>query len=104
MQTIEIKGKKYNVKSTVRAIFMFEEAAGHSFKLTNTLESFLYFWCILYASNRNDNPPTWDEFIDIVDEDPGVITRIDSALKKSGEVDSMLGSKEEEEGDGKKKE
>lgn len=70
--TIIIKSKSYKVKRTLRSIFMFEDAVGHKISSdATTMETFLYFFCLLYANNKNLDFD-FDMFITYCDEDPEI--------------------------------
>lgn len=94
---IKINGTEYKVRKTLRAVFRFELATERPFEIKNTLDSYLYFYCVLLANNP-DMTMTWKDFIDINDKDPSVFVRISEILSESNEMERLLGA-EEAEGD-----
>lgn len=70
MKTIEIKGKTYNYKYSLRALFIFERITGRPFALNDTMDTFTFFYAMLLANNEDlSNILTFDEFIDECDND-----------------------------------
>lgn len=66
---IKIKDIEYKLKYTLRALFIYERITGKSFKFEGLYSEYLLFFSILVANNENFTI-TFDEFIDICDEDP----------------------------------
>ena len=71
MNTITINNKEYKVKYTIRAMFIFEQIKGESFAINTSLYS-------LILANNKDNPLSWDEFIDAIDNDPTIAQQINA--------------------------
>lgn len=73
MKTINIKGKDYNYKYSLRALFIFERITGRPFALNDTMDTFTFFYSMLLANNEDlSNILTFDEFIDECDEQPEI--------------------------------
>ena len=104
MEKIKIKKKNYNVKYSLRALFLYEQITGKSFELTNTMDTFIFYYCMILANNP-DTKLTFDEFIDAVDSDPKIAIKFSQVLTHQSEKQKMLGGKEEDsdEDDGEKK-
>ena len=100
MNTIEINGKQYNIKYTIRALFIFEQISGKSFKLETLLDNYLLFYAMILACN-SDNVLTWDEFIDAIDNDPQLMVRLNEAVEAQQKQDNIF--QHEYDGDGEKK-
>ena len=59
MEKIEINGKEYNLKYTVRALFLWEQITKKSFKIETLLDNYVFFYCLILANNK-DNTLEWD--------------------------------------------
>lgn len=82
---MEINGKKYNLKYSLRSMFAFEEITGKAFSIDTLLDT--YCFCYACIISGQDNPPLdFNEFIDACDENPGIIEEfnkfIDGEMKR----------------------
>jgi hypothetical protein len=68
---ITIKGEEFLLKNTTRALLKFEEITEKSVAELNEniTDTMALFYCMLYGANRNTFKYTYDEFIDLVDDD-----------------------------------
>ena len=89
MKTIEINGTQYNIKYTIRALFIFEQISGKSFKIETLLDNYLFFYSMLLACNK-DNVLTWDEFIDALDEDPTLLKDMNEVVEAQQKQTSLF--------------
>lgn len=80
MNTIKINGTEYNVRYSIRAMFIFEQIKGEPFGLYNTLDNFILFYSMIMASNKDCNLK-WDDFIDAIDNDPTIATQLKDVLE-----------------------
>lgn len=103
MKEISISGKNYKIKQTIRAIFLFEQIIGRVFEIKNTMDNYIYFYCILLANNKEDCL-TFDEFIDALDEDPNILVELNKKLTESQEIEKILNPDNDNESEDKKKE
>lgn len=101
MKTVNINGKDYQIKQTVRGLFLWEQIAGRPFEVKTTLDNYLYYYCLILANNK-DCDLDWDAFLDAIDNDPSIIIEITKALADLSKLEKMLDSGEKE-ADGKKK-
>lgn len=101
MSTIKIKGNDYKVKQTLRAIFIWEQISERQFEIKNTLDNYLYLYCILLANNQDFM--TWDEFIDCIDEDPTILIEINKAVLYQSQLKKLLNPEPEDGSSDKKK-
>lgn len=94
--------KEYKLKQTIRSIFLWEQIAQRPFEIRNTLDNYLYFYCILLANNENFM--TWDEFLDCLDNNPSILVELTKKLTQSQEIEKLLNpsDSETEKGDKKK--
>ncbi len=101
MKTVNINGKDYQVKQTIRALFLWEQITGRSFEIKNTLDNYLYFYTLILANNK-DCELDWDAFIDAIDADPNIIVEMTKAIADLSKLEKMFESGETDQ-DGKKK-
>lgn len=100
MKKIKINGKEYAMRYTIRALFLFEQIAGKPFAISTLLDNYILFYSIILANNPDD-APSWDEFIDALDADPALFTRISDAVEELAKRDDVAAKSEE--ADSKKK-
>lgn len=101
MDTININGKEYNLKYSVRSLFLFEQITKKSFKIETLLDNYIFFYCIILANNK-DNPIEWDDFIDAIDDDATLFSRMTEIIAKQQKKNELLEDDDEKE-DGEKK-
>ncbi|MBR5012902.1 MAG: hypothetical protein IKY15_03070 [Clostridia bacterium] len=89
MKTIEINGTEYNIKYTIRALFIFEQISGKSFKLDTLLDNYLLFYSMILACNK-DNVLSWDDFIDAIDNDPQLLVKLNDAVEAQQKQDAIF--------------
>lgn len=68
MKTINIDGKDYKIKRTIRSLFVYERVFGKTMSIATTEDTFQYLWATIKANN--EDAPTYEAFIDWVDESP----------------------------------
>ena len=78
---MKIKGQDYKLKYTLRALFIYEQITGKVFELKTVTDEYLFFYCIL-AANNPDMQLTFDELIDAIDENMGIMLEFQNFLKK----------------------
>jgi hypothetical protein len=103
MDKIKIGKKNYNVKYTIRALFLFEQITKKSFKIETLLDNYIFFYCMILANNP-DNVLEWDDFVDALDKDPKLFEKINKVVMNQEKKNKLLddGEKGEEKEDGKK--
>ena len=102
MKQIEINKKSYNLKYTVRCLFIFEQISGKSFKIETLLDNYLFYYSMILANNP-DNPLDWDEFLDAMDDDPTLFKRMSEIIEQQQKKDEIFNSGEEKGKKGSKK-
>lgn len=100
MKKISINGKDYNIKYTIRSLFIFEQITGKSFAINTLLDNYVFFYSMLIACN-NDDVLTWDEFIDALDNDPTILKQMNDVVEEQ-QKQSKVFNQEDENGDVKK--
>lgn len=86
---IEINGKNYQVRYTIRALFIFEQITGKPFKIETLLDNYLFFYSMILASNK-DQVLEWDDFINAIDEDPTLFQRIADIVGEQQKKDKVF--------------
>ncbi|NHJ86833.1 MAG: hypothetical protein FK734_15330 [Asgard group archaeon] len=76
--SVKFNGKVFKVKQhSYRAMFLFEELAGKSVNKANESlkDNILYIYCLLSACNK-DFEYSWDDFLDIIEENPNTLNEL----------------------------
>lgn len=84
MKTVEIKGVEYNIKYTLRALFVYEELKGEPYSSDRTMNNYILLYAMLMACNK-DFPLSFDEVIEVCDDDPSVFKAFVSVLEEENE-------------------
>ena len=56
MKQITINGKNYNIKYSLRALFIFEQITNKSFEIKTLLDNYIFFYSMILASNKDSEP------------------------------------------------
>lgn len=102
MKEIEINGKNYKLKYTIRSLFIWEQITGKSFKIENMLDNYLFFYSMLLANNP-DNILSWDDYINAMDEDPMLFKRMTDIIEEQQKKDNLFTNEEKTKKGSKKK-
>lgn len=86
---ITINNKEYKVKYTIRALFIFEQIAGKSFEVKSLLDQYLFFYSMILANN-SENPLSWDDFIDAIDNDKTLTEQLNRIVSDYQEKDNLF--------------
>jgi len=80
--TIKIKDVEYIIKKSYRSLMLFEEKSGRGIDQMkdNVQDLLLLFWCILKANNKTTFLYSFDEFIDVLDDEPDSVEVFNSFL------------------------
>lgn len=100
--TITIGGRELEIRYTTRAVFLFEEIAEKNFEVKSSIDTYLFYYCIVMANNR-DCGLDFEGFVDALDEDPALLGRINAYIGEQQKFDSLF-SGGDKEGDKKKAE
>lgn len=99
---LTINKKKYKVKYTLRALFIFENITGKPFEIKSLLDNYIFLYSMILANNE-DNILQWDEFIDALDNDKKLIEQLNKVVSDQEKKSKVFDEQEETEGDSKKK-
>lgn len=102
MKEIEINGKNYKLKYTVRSLFIFEQITGKSFKIESLLDNYLFFYSMILANNKDD-VLSWDDYINAMDEDPTLFKRMSDIIEEQQKKDNLFANEEKNKKGSKKK-
>lgn len=91
---IIIKGEEYNIKYTIRALFIFEQITNKPFKIETLLDNYIFFYSIILASNK-DKVLDWNDFIDELDTNPKLYEEITKVVQEQQKKDNIFNSKED---------
>lgn len=93
---IKIKDTEYEVKNTIRAMFIFEKMANKPFEIKTLLDWYVYYYSMILANN-SDCELLFDEFINECDNDPSLIMQIQDYLTRQMNVDNQFAKEETDE-------
>lgn len=99
---INIKGKEVELKNTFRSMIIYEKVAGKTFNPQGITEILLYFYSVIMASDK-DCELEFDDLLDMVDENPKLITDFSEWLNKSFRISNYLNGEVEKENENPKK-
>lgn len=101
---IRIKDAEYQLKYTLRALFIFEKITGTTFEIKSTLDYYILFYSILLANNQDTFKLTFDEFIDACDNDNSLFIQFSEFLNQELKMQNQFkkDNSNEEENDKKK--
>lgn len=102
MKEIEINGKNYKLKYTIRSLFIFEQITGKSFKIENMLDNYTFFYSMILANNP-DNILSWDDYLDAMDEDPALFKKMSDIIEEQQKKDNLFTNEEKGKKGSKKK-
>ena len=86
---IKIKDTEYNIKYTLRALFIFEQITGKPFKVETLLDNYILYYSMILASNQ-DKVLDWNDFIDSLDENPKLLLELNKAIKEQNNFDNIF--------------
>ena len=95
MKEIEINGKNYKLKYTIRSLFIWEQITGKSFKIENMLDNYIFFYSMILANNP-DEILEWDDYINAMDEDPTLLKRMSDIIEEQQKKDNLFTNEEKD--------
>ena len=99
---ITIKEKEYNIKNTIRSVFVFEKMMNKPFAIESIFDTYVYFYAMILANNP-DSTLLLDEFIDECDDKPEIFAQINEYLQIESQKNKLLDPKQIEAEESKKK-
>lgn len=98
--TIKIKDREVTLKYSFRALMLYENIQKKSFNPETTTDVLVFMFCVIMGSDK-DIDLDFNEFLDMVDENPNLVIEFSNWLTFEINKSNMLSPEEEE--DEKKK-
>ena len=92
---VTIKEKEITLKSSFRALIAYEQITNHAFNPSTITDMILYFYCVIISSKEFDEPMTFEEFMDYLDEHQELLTDFTTWLTESSKQNQIFEGKEE---------
>lgn len=89
---ISVKDEQIELKKTLRSLLLFESITDRPFSVTTTTDVLSYFYCVVLAS-KPDIELSFEEFIEILDEQPNSLQDFQNWLIKSNEIQGSISKK-----------
>lgn len=89
---IEINGKSYEFKYSLRAMFAWESIADKPFEIRTLLDTYILAYSCL-ISNQDNPPIEFETFIDFCDSHPETIDEFNKYLAQELKKREVMGSK-----------
>lgn len=97
MKTVEIDGVSYKLRYTLRALFVYEELAGHPYTGEKMLDSYMLLYAMIIACNE-EAEINFNQLIDACDKDTSIYRAFSEVLQ-----DEIKKNSEKVQPDNKKK-
>lgn len=98
---LTINKKKYTIKYTIRALFIFEQITGKPFEIKTLLDNYILFYSLILANNP-DNIIEWDEFVDALDNDKKLIDQLNKFMADQEKKSNIFNSEDIKDSETKK--
>lgn len=99
---LKIKDKNVTLKYSFRSLMLYENIQNKSFTPSTTTDVLVFMYCVIIGSEK-DLDFTFDEFLDLVDEDQTLVIKFSEWLTKEINKQNTLSAEEKEEESDKKK-
>lgn len=90
---ITINGIDYKIKWGLRTMFIFEQITKKAFSIENTMDSYILFYSMLFANNK-ECTLSFDEFIDAIEENPSLVNEFNNAVTNKTAIEKILDNSE----------
>lgn len=101
MFKVTINGVEYDLKYSIRALFLWEQITGKQFEIKSTLDNYIFYYCIILTSNKEKEPLDWNDFLNAIDENPKTLNPLVDLMQSVEKKNSLIDT-EVEEGNKKK--
>lgn len=102
MTTIKINGTDYDIKYTIRAIFIWENIMERPFELKTMMDNYVFFYSMILANN--ETVLNWDDFLNEIDTNPSLLTTVSQIIANQETKDRMTTNENDDKSTDKKKE
>lgn len=92
---ISINDREIELKYSFRALIIYENIQNKTFAPQSMTDILVFFYCVIIGSDR-DVQFSFDDFLDMIDKKPELVTEFSEWLTKELNKDSVLESKEED--------
>lgn len=99
---ININDKKYKLKYTIRALFIFEQITNRQFAIKNITDTYIFLYSVLLANNP-DMEMTFEQLINYCDDDITIIQQFNKFLFNEQQKNNMFNVDDNKQDDTKKK-
>lgn len=99
---LNIKDREVKLRYTMRSLILYENIQNKSFTPSTTTDVLVFMYCVIMGSAK-DLDFTFDEFLDMIDEDQTLVIKFSEWLTKEINKQNTLSAEEKEEESDKKK-
>lgn len=99
---ININDKKYKLKYTIRALFIFEQITNRQFAIKNITDTYIFLYSVLLANNP-DMEMSFEQLINYCDDDITIIQQFNKFLFNEQQKNNMFNVDDNKQDDTKKK-
>ena len=92
---VTIKDKEITLKQSFRALIAYEQITNETLNPSTITDMILYFYCVIISSKEFDEPMTFEEFMDYLDEHQELLTDFTTWLTESSKQNQIFEDKEE---------
>lgn len=101
--TITINNIEYKLKYTLRSLFIYEKITDNQFTGKSLINYYILFYSTLLANNSDSFKYTFDEFIQLCDDDSSLFVQFTEFLNKELSIQNQFNNSDTDT-DSKKKE
>lgn len=87
---MKINGKNYNLKYSLRSMFIWENICEKPFQINTMMDTYLFFYSCILADESNPKLD-FDELINACDENPFLMTEFNDFMAEEMEKRNLLG-------------
>lgn len=100
--TITINNNEYKLKYTLRSLFIYEKITDNQFIGKSLIDYYILFYSTLLANNSDTFKFTFDEFIQLCDEDSSLFVQFTEFLNKELSIQNQFNNEETDDSSKKK--
>ncbi len=86
---LTIRDKQYTIKYTLRALFIYEQITGKSFKMQTITDEYIFIYCLILA-NVPDIEMSFEDFINECDTNPELVISMQKFIAKEMEKQAVF--------------
>jgi len=81
---LTIKDKQYTIRYTLRALFIYEQITGKTFRMQTITDEYIFIYCLILA-NVPDIEMSFEDFINECDTNPELVISMQQFIAKEME-------------------